>query len=725
MKKNVLASAIDLGLLAVLGVLVVTWLTGGFSLALGPLMLTSSHVQRPLLLLLGLLCLRKLLKGKVWDDEFIAFKLASRRRGQGYLVFDKFLLLPIVLLLVIALGSVLAPFKRGLIGRYYDNAEWEGRWIGTTRDESLILEKMHKRFPELTINYSIKWRGVIWIAEAGTYQFSIISKDGSALWIDEQLVVDNLGEHDFQEQTGEVSLEKGFYPIRVVYQFLDGPGGPGFKIQWIRPNYKKRTLSSQVLFIEEPSGLGFLIGQLLEILLGAGKAGALMWGMGFLLIGIRKFLSMSPAVQRPVVLVCLFVSLWINYVFWSHNTTSFDSMWSLPVAMSLVREGNADLDEYLKTVRQQKYFGIQQMNGHAYSSYPIGPSLIAAPFMYALDQFLYRNGLLDLNQALREHHARRARLEVSIASILVALTAILLYLISELYFRDIKTRLLLVGVFAFCTSAWSTASRALWQHGPSMLLLTLALYFFLLAERKPQFAPWGVRFASLPLAFSFFVRPTNAVAILMFTLFVLLRHRKHFWSYCLWSLCVVIPLIWYNFDVYQSILPFYYLSSHQLHLNRDLFVGLLGQLVSPSRGLFVYSPIFLFAVYGVVRKIRVGQMALLEYCLLGIIMLHWGVSSAHPNWWGGHSYGPRYFTDIVPYFVYFLIPVFEVIPTFSRFKKAVIVGLLACSIVLSFFIHWRGATDWEVFIWNDSPISVDKQPSRVWDFRDIQFLRGL
>jgi hypothetical protein len=38
-------------------------------------------------------------------------------------------------------------------------------------------------------------------------------------------------------------------------------------------------------------------------------------------------------------------------------------------------------------------------------------------------------------------------------------------------------------VFAFGTAAWSTASRGLWQHGPSMLCLAVAAYLAMRSRR--------------------------------------------------------------------------------------------------------------------------------------------------------------------------------------------------------------------------------------------------
>jgi hypothetical protein len=54
-----------------------------------------------------------------------------------------------------------------------------------------------------------------------------------------------------------------------------------------------------------------------------------------------------------------------------------------------------------------------------------------------------------------------------------------------------------------------------------------------------------------------------------------------------------------------------------------------------------------------------------------------------------------------------------------------VVSGLALTIVLSFFIHYRGANASEVLRWNTQPLDVDQFPDRVWDWQDAQFLRGI
>jgi hypothetical protein len=45
--------------------------------------------------------------------------------------------------------------------------------------------------------------------------------------------------------------------------------------------------------------------------------------------------------------------------------------------------------------------------------------------------------------------------------------------------------------------------------------------------------------------------------------------------------------------------------------------------------------------------------------------------------------------------------------------------------VISLAIHYRGATAPPTFDWNRLPANVDEFPQRLWDLRDVQFLRGL
>ena len=69
--------------------------------------------------------------------------------------------------------------------------------------------------------FGIQYRGTIAIQEPGLYNFRLLSDDGSKLYIDSNLVIDNDGTHAPKSVTGGIYLSPGAYPIRVDY--FQGP----------------------------------------------------------------------------------------------------------------------------------------------------------------------------------------------------------------------------------------------------------------------------------------------------------------------------------------------------------------------------------------------------------------------------------------------------------------------------------------------------------------------
>ncbi len=70
-----------------------------------------------------------------------------------------------------------------------------------------------KRFEWFAIDYT----GKFWIDSPGIYSFALLSDDGSWLYIDDQLVIDNGGLHPPEEKAGKLSLSGGIHRIRVAY----------------------------------------------------------------------------------------------------------------------------------------------------------------------------------------------------------------------------------------------------------------------------------------------------------------------------------------------------------------------------------------------------------------------------------------------------------------------------------------------------------------------------
>jgi mono/diheme cytochrome c family protein len=71
-------------------------------------------------------------------------------------------------------------------------------------------------------NYALRFEGVIEVDRPRNYSFHLSSDDGSKLWVDDKLVVDNDGIHPKSRKTGRVRLTAGRH--KVVVGFFQGGG---------------------------------------------------------------------------------------------------------------------------------------------------------------------------------------------------------------------------------------------------------------------------------------------------------------------------------------------------------------------------------------------------------------------------------------------------------------------------------------------------------------------
>lgn len=78
--------------------------------------------------------------------------------------------------------------------------------------------------------FSARWKGEISIPADGTYTFITRSNDGSRIFVNDQLVVEDWGTHAARDTAGSITLEAGAYPIAVEY-FQEG-GGAEMSISW-------------------------------------------------------------------------------------------------------------------------------------------------------------------------------------------------------------------------------------------------------------------------------------------------------------------------------------------------------------------------------------------------------------------------------------------------------------------------------------------------------------
>lgn len=102
------------------------------------------------------------------------------------------------------------------------------------------------KVPRRAREYGIVFTGFIKVNENANFEFSLNSDDGSRLYIDNQLIIDNDGKHARYEKSSGVTLKAGLHKIKVLY-FDDGPGST-LQVSVKGTDGKKIEIPSVMLF---------------------------------------------------------------------------------------------------------------------------------------------------------------------------------------------------------------------------------------------------------------------------------------------------------------------------------------------------------------------------------------------------------------------------------------------------------------------------------------------
>jgi hexosaminidase len=93
--------------------------------------------------------------------------------------------------------------------------------------------------------FGLIYDGYIQILEDGIYAFSTTSDDGSTLWIDDQLVVNNDEKHASYTLTGAVKLQQGFHKLQIKY--FQAGGGSELRVWMMGPNGVRTEIPANLI----------------------------------------------------------------------------------------------------------------------------------------------------------------------------------------------------------------------------------------------------------------------------------------------------------------------------------------------------------------------------------------------------------------------------------------------------------------------------------------------
>lgn len=375
-----------------------------------------------------------------------------------------------------------------------------------------------------------------------------------------------------------------------------------------------------------------------------------------------------------------------------------DSLWSVPLALTLVQDGTLTLDRYAPTCTRVAH-GCSSTVGHLRAEFPVAASLLAAIPLGLFESLVHAWPWPNRQFARWEEHAHAVGdvdltffdvTENLIASGVVALAVVFFFLSVLQRVQHVGRALFAASIFAFSTALFSTASRVLWQHGPALLFASIALG-----------ASLGAAWVS---------RPTMALfgAAMLWAVF---RMRRAALPWVVLGGALVVGCFFaLNLAMLGNVLPPYFAASRLDPWSSRFFVALAGNVVSPGRGLLLFTPVLLLIPFGY----RAGNRDALDTAMLAWLGAHWLAISAFPHWWGGHAFGPRLWTETMLGACWLLVPLLA-----ARVPR-----VLAVLAALSLLIHTRGATSYVPWRWNGTPVNVDDAPERLWDWSDVQFLRA-
>ena len=401
-----------------------------------------------------------------------------------------------------------------------------------------------------------------------------------------------------------------------------------------------------------------------------------------------------------------------------------DSIRQVSTAVAIVHFHTIGLD-HLAAYQANPHVAITVVHGHLYPYFPWGGSLFAVPWVIGYDVF-HKLGIGPGSIGLlRQGHDWP--IQVLSMSTVVALCTVVIYFIAlrVLQIQPLaRRRRWAVGValvFAFCTPAWPIASRSLWEHGPSMLFLSLALLFALRA--RDGLSGWtGL---GLALGSSYAMRPTDAVPIAVLGLWVLGWHRKRLPNVIAGAIPPLAILFIVDLVAYRQLLTPYYTQGQGFSLSSTFGTALVGNLFSPGRGLFIYVPLVVLSGVGLWTLFKSRRLDPFWIAVGVIPIIHWILISAFKHWWGGDSYGNRLFADMMPFFALLALPALERLAQKEFQWRRATTSLAAVAVVWGLFVQGQGATFRSSWCWNNEPTNVDVHPSKVWSWSDPQFLRGI
>lgn len=394
-------------------------------------------------------------------------------------------------------------------------------------------------------------------------------------------------------------------------------------------------------------------------------------------------------------------------------SSTLDAWLGFPTAVSLVHEGNADLDEFGEAV--EHYSLVPTEDGRLVDDFPWTGSLVLVPVVLAVDA-LEVVGVGDGASAIVEQRGW-GPIQVVVAALFVLWAVELAWRICGRLGIGRSRSAWLVAAWSLGSMVWSVAGRGLWQH--TLLLVPLLL----VAGRLLDVRLDATRLAQVGAlaGVCVLIRPAVVPMLGVVGLHVLLRTKGRSWPAALAFAAVMGVGVAATLVLYDGRLPPYLDQSGRLGVHDESFVALGSLFVSASRNAFLFAPVLVLVLVGIPALVApvFGARARASVrgagswpaaaAIAGSVQLV--VSTALWNGWtGGFSYGPRFVVDALPLLL---------VPAAVAVRDVASAGrILPYLAVVGVVVNLPGAVTHQAGCWN--LVEAESQREHVHDWAAFQ-----
>jgi hypothetical protein len=358
---------------------------------------------------------------------------------------------------------------------------------------------------------------------------------------------------------------------------------------------------------------------------------------------------------------------------------------------------------------------LMRERGHLVSTYPLGTALLAVPF--------YLPQVLLLDRLRPEWEKQKvlyytSRMAKNTAAALGALTAVAIFQL---------LRRLRLGRLAWPAALATAMASNLWADSQTLghqVAAALALTLSILLLVPAPVSRWRLGLAGLTTGALVWIHPQDLLLAAVIVLWVAWYQPRDLRWFVPLPLLLGGALVGYHYWLFGALAGGSGHPPGSEHFSlrlAPLVEGVAGHLWSPRRSLFVYCPwiaLALATVPTVVRRLR--QWSIVSWLLLALVP-YLLLCSLNSDWWGGHYFGPRSFTDVLPLFAILLG--FGLAWSWTRCRP--VFAAFGLSLAFATGVQLLGAFYYPS-TWEWSPVDIDAANSeRAWDWHDNEFGRLL